>query len=133
MDGRPAYQCLAESHRHISLEGRQAFLPFLATLLDLIKFSLTWESIISLDNWLAQLPESLENQDARTQMDSILATRKQQLAKENLGYFAELPMASEWLEENLEFFAELPMADTWSEEILGSFEELPMAHGWMDG
>ena len=131
-DGLPAYQCLAESHKYLPLDWQQAFLPFLATLLELIESSLTWDSIISLENWLAKLPERLENQDAHTQMEVILVTRKQQLVTENLGIFAELPMASEWVEENLELFAELPMADEWADEILGILAELPMAGGWMD-
>jgi hypothetical protein len=40
-------------------DERQAFLPFLATLLELIKSSLTWARLTSLENWLAQLPEDL--------------------------------------------------------------------------
>ncbi len=127
IDGLPAYQCLAKSNEYLSLDMRKAFLPFLATLLELFKSCLTWDSISSLENWLAHLPEWLSNQDAHTQMEGILATRKQQLVTDTLGYFAELPMASEWLEENLELFAELPMADEWAEEILGFFAELPMA------
>ncbi len=116
----------------MAFDERHAFLPFLATLLELTKSSLSWGSIISLENWLAELPEGLENQDARTQMDSILATMKQEFVEGNLGFFAELPMASEWLEEILEFLAELPMADEWTEEILGFFAELPMASEGMD-
>ena len=99
MDVLPAYQCLAESHWFMSFDERQAFLPFLATLLELVKSNLTWDSIISLENWLAQLPESLQNQDAHVQMEGILATRKQQLLEENLGLFTELPMADEWMDE----------------------------------
>ena len=77
--GLPAYQFLVESHAHIPLDQRQAFLPFLATLLKLVESSLTPDSIISLENWLAKLPQRLENQVARTQMEGILATKKQQL------------------------------------------------------
>ena len=100
--GLPAYQFIAESHAYIPLDQRQALLPFLATLFVLIESSLTQDSIISLENWLAQLPGSLENQDAQTQMEGILATKKQQLQEENLSFLAELPMAREWLEESLE-------------------------------
>ena len=131
-DELPAYQCLAKSHEYLPFDQQQAFLPFLVTLLELIKSNLTWYSINSLETWLAKLSEHLENQEAHSQMEGILATRKQQLVEENLGFFAELPMASEWLEENLELFAELPMADEWTEEILGFFAELPMADEWMD-
>ena len=111
MDGLPAYQCFAEAHRDMSLDERQAFLPFLATLLELIKSSLNWSSLTSLENWLARLPEALENQGARTQVEHILAIRKRQFEEENLGFFAELPMAGEWLEQTVGLFAELPMAD----------------------
>ncbi len=116
IEGLPAYQCLAESLDCPSFDQRQAFLPFLTTLLELIKSSLTLDSIISLENWLAQLPERLENQDSYTQMEGTLATRVQQLMNENLGFFAELPMAREWPEENLQLFAELPMAGEWMDE-----------------
>ena len=129
MDGPPAYKWVDSD---MSFERQQAFLPFLATLLGLIKPSLTWDRIISFENWLAQLPDILENQDAHTQMDSILATRKQQLQEENLWFFVELPMAGERLAETFELFAELPMADEWKEEILGFFAELPMASEWAD-
>ena len=113
--GLPAYQCLAKSRPGMSFERRQALLPFLATLLELAKSSLTWDRILSLEIWLAQLPEDLKNREAHTQIEGILATRKQQLPGENLGFFAELPMADEWLEVTLELFGELPMADEWME------------------
>ena len=93
--GLPAYQFLAESHAYIPLDQRQALLPFLATLFTLIESSLTRDSIISLGNWLARLPESLENQDAQTQMEGILDNKKAQIS---FGFLAELPMAGEWQE-----------------------------------
>ena len=79
-------------------------------MLVFIKSSLTWYSIVDLENGFAHLPESLENQDAYTQMQSILVASKQQLAEENLGCLSELPMADAWMEEIIELFAELPMA-----------------------
>jgi len=89
--GLPAYQCLAEAYVFMSLHDQQAFLPFLARLLKLVKSSLTWASLTSLENWLVQLPESLENKAAHTKMRRILATRKPQL---NLEFLAtELAMA----------------------------------------
>ena len=110
MDGPlPAYQCLAEPRVRMSLDGQEAVLPFLATLLELAKSSLTRDRIISLEIWLADLPQGFENLDARTQLDGILVARKQVLVQEDLGCFAELPMADEWMEENFVFFAELPM------------------------
>ena len=89
--GLPAYQCLAEAHRYMSLDERHPFLPFLATLLNLIKSRLTWASLTSLENWLAQLPEGLENQDAHTELRHILATRNPQLTLEF--FTTDLPMA----------------------------------------
>ena len=74
--GLPAYQFLAESHALIPPDQLQAFLPFLATLLKLVESSLTLDSIISLENWLAKLPPRLENQNAHTQMKGILVTKK---------------------------------------------------------
>ena len=89
--GLPAYQRLAAAHEFASLEGQGAFLPFLATLLSLVKSSLTWVSLISLENWLVDLPEALENQDAQTEIQDMLATRKAQLTLEL--FATELPMA----------------------------------------
>ena len=89
--GLPAYQYLAETHEHMSLEEQEAFLPFLATLLNLVKFSLSWASLTSLENWLARLPKTLDNHDAHTNMIHILDTRKPGLTLEL--FAAELPMA----------------------------------------
>ena len=99
MHGIPAYQCLAEFivHQH-SPDWEGKYLPFLATMLQLIKSSLTWARITSLESWLAVLPEKLENQDAHTEMECILATRKQELVEESLGFFTELPMAGSWMD-----------------------------------
>ena len=75
----------------MSLDEQRAFLPFLATLLELVEYGLTWVTLTSLENWLAQLPEGLENQDAHTKIKHTLATRKPQMT---LQLFAmELPMA----------------------------------------
>ena len=87
----PAYQCLAETHPLMLLDERRAFLPFLATLLKRGKSSLSWVTLTALENWLAQLPDGLENQDAHTKLSHLLATRKPQLT---LRFFeAELAMA----------------------------------------
>ena len=91
VDGLLAYQCLAEANEHMSLDAREAFLPFIATLLGLAESSLTPDSLTSLENWLADLPEGLENQDAQTKMRDILATREPQLTPEFLA--TELPTA----------------------------------------
>ena len=71
----PAYQVFAQSHAHIPPDQLQAFLPFLATLLKLVESSLTPDSIISLENWLAKLPQRLENQNALTRMKGILVAK----------------------------------------------------------
>jgi len=110
----PTYQYLADWY--MSFNEREEFLSFLATLLELIQSRLTWADLTSLENWLAQLPEGLENQSAHTKIQRILITTRQQLVEETLGFFTELPMENEWLEESLEFFAELPMAGEWMGE-----------------
>ena len=112
----PPASSLYYPHERMSLHQRQAFLSFLPTLLELIISRLTWDSLTSLENWVAQFPEGLENQGSRTQMEPILVAMKQQLAEQTLGFFAELPMENEWLEETLEFFTELPMAGEWMGE-----------------
>jgi len=90
MHGLPAYQCLAQAIKSIE---SLAFLPFLATMLELIHSSLTWYRLTSIEDWLVNLPVELENRDAHTQIEPILAIRKQQLVEEALCIFAELPMA----------------------------------------
>ena len=91
MHGIPTYQYLAKGLLYMSLDAREAFLPFITTLLNLVKSSLTWASLTSLENWLVRLPGWLENTDARMKLRHILGTRKPQL---NLELFAaELLMA----------------------------------------
>ena len=87
----PAYQWFANSLRYWQLPDK-AFLPFLGTMLELIKYSLTWCQLNSLDAWLAQLPANLENQEAQVKLENVLATRKQEIIDETLRCFAELPM-----------------------------------------
>ena len=96
MHGFPAYQSLAKSISFTQLEVEREYLPFLANMLQLIKSSLTWARLNSLESWFASIPESLDNQDGHARMDDILATRKQELVEETLGCFAELPMAGSW-------------------------------------
>ena len=132
VDGLPAYQWLAEAIGSMPFNEPQAFLPFLSTMLELIESSLTLDNIMSLKNWLAQLPEILENEDAHTHMEGIMATREQQLQEEDGGSFAGLSMASEYLEETPKLVTEPPMTNQWVEETLGFFTELPMASEWMD-
>ena len=89
--GRPAYQCLAGALAYKPLHQQEAFLSFLATILKLVNSGLTWVTLTSIENWLARLPEWLENQDAHTKMIRILAIRKSQLTLDL--FAAELPMA----------------------------------------
>jgi len=100
MHGLPAYQFLAGP---IVFTEPRGFLPFIATMLELVHSSLTWARLTSLENWLAQLPGELENEDAHTQIGDILATRKQQIMpqiiEETLRFFAELPMAGLLMDE----------------------------------
>jgi len=73
-----------------------AFLPFLVAVVELIKASLTWDQVTSIENWLAHLPTILENQDARAYLEEFLGNRKQELTIES---FAELPMADSEMDE----------------------------------
>ena len=88
----PTYKWFAGSLRDEE-QISQAFLPFLGTMLELIKHSLTWGQLDSVNTWLAQLPEILENQDAHVELHNILATRKKDIVDETLNCFAELPMS----------------------------------------
>ena len=102
MDEPPAYQQFSKALRDWE-KGRQinqAFLSFLGAMLELIEHSLNQDQLTSLETWLTQLPEILENQDAYVKMENILATRKQQIADETLGFFAELPMRyPDWMND----------------------------------
>jgi hypothetical protein len=89
MHGLPAYQYLAEPSRFMLFP--QAFLTFLATMLELTKSGLTWATLTSFETWLGKLSEELKKQDGHTQMKQILDIREQQLKEEALGFFAELP------------------------------------------
>jgi hypothetical protein len=79
--------------------GTEAFSPFLATVLELIKSSLTWGRLTSIESSLAQLPARLMDLDAQAQIETTLAARKQQLVEETLKFFAELPMAGSGTDE----------------------------------
>ena len=95
----PAHQYFVEAvaDRFTLFDGREVYLPFLATMLHLVKSSLTWARLTSLETWLAKTPDELDHDDARTELEHILATRKQHLVgEETLGLLAELPMA--WMD-----------------------------------
>ena len=87
----PAYQWFANSFRNEE-QPDKAFLPFLGTMVELIKYSSTWGQLNSLDTWLAQLPAYLEDQDVQVKLENVLATRKQEIVDETLRCFTELPM-----------------------------------------
>jgi len=88
----PAYQHFAIALRHSAKEMQigqlRAFLPFIATMLELIKHCLDRELITSIESWLAQLPECLEDLVARAQIQKALATRMQQLMEETVALCA---------------------------------------------
>jgi len=94
-----AYQHIAGTLRTLRIwepglrsDQVQGFLPFLVAVVDHTKAGLTWDQVTSIEGWLAQLPEIIENQDARAQLENILANRRQELVEETIGLFAELPM-----------------------------------------
>ena len=96
--GLPAYQCFVQSHMEVidlRLRGRDEFWEdfpcFLATLLESTKYSLTWTSLTSIENWWSQAIAKQTIHDAQTQMEQILAITKQQLVGVTLGFFQELP------------------------------------------
>jgi len=65
----------------------------------LIKHCLARESITSIESWLAQLPDCLENLVAHAQIQTALATRMQQLREEIVALYAELPMVDSGMDE----------------------------------
>ena len=75
----PAYQFLANAIGSKPI-NQPKFLPFLETMLQLVEFSLDFVRISSLNYWLANIPERLDNQGARARIEHILATRLQTLA-----------------------------------------------------
>ena len=92
-----AYKCLTtaltdQARKNQNTKAYQGFLPFFGTMLELIKDCLNWEQLTSLETWLAWLSDRLQIQEVHLKLDTILATRKQQIQDETLGYFAELPM-----------------------------------------
>ena len=87
----PAYQWFANSF--ISQEQtNQDFLHFLGIMLGHVKHRATWGQLDSLDTWLAQLSEYLENEDAHVKLENVLATRKEEIEDETIKCFKELPM-----------------------------------------
>ena len=86
-DELSVHEFLGNSISLMAVDERRAYLLFLATMLEHIKSSLSWDRITSFENWLAKLPRTFENYHARIRFEDILTTRKQQLL------FTELPMA----------------------------------------
>ena len=93
----PAYQSLAEALKdpanNWETKQLQAFLSFLATVLERIKHSWTCDQLTSLDNWLTQLPEVPGKNDAHAQVEAIRTTEKQRALEDTLRFFSELPLA----------------------------------------
>ena len=83
--GFPAYRFLAESIGSTEAHELSKYLSFLSTMLEPIQSMLTLAKLTSLENWFANIPETIENKDAHTRMEHILSTRRQQLTEETLG------------------------------------------------
>ena len=101
-DKLPVYQYFAGALRDGAKDGYidqlEDFLPFLESLLGFIKASLTWDQLTSVGNWLVQLPEIFEHQDAHNHIKNILSSRKQYLL-EAPSSFAEPLMADPGMNE----------------------------------
>ena len=98
-DELPLYQWFTNTFI-IKGNSNQDFLPFLGTMLELIKHSVTSDQLASLETWLAQLPKILENPNAHIELGNVLASREQEIVNETLRIFAELPMADpEWFND----------------------------------
>ena len=81
MYGHPGYEFLADNIGYMIFHAPQAFLPLLASMLELTKSSLALNRLNLLEHWLAQQLERPEyrHQDAHTQIAQILTTRRQEL------------------------------------------------------
>jgi hypothetical protein len=99
MNERPAYQHFAEALRGWTGPATEAFSLFLATVLARSKSSLTWGRLTTFETWLAHHSGRYRRLNTQVQIETILATRKQQLVEEALGFFAELPMADSRMNE----------------------------------
>ena len=105
--GFPAYQCFAQAFDEAYTDNPyiaqvywlKPFIPFLASLLELITSSLTSARLTSLEDWWSHTPDESKDQESRTQMEHILINTKLQFAEVALGFFQELPMAGSWIDE----------------------------------
>ena len=100
----PAYQCFAESSEDINEQNDHlnAYLSLLSTMLELFRSNLDWDRLVSMERWLANLPEILETQQSQANIKDILTIRKQQLereAAEAMEFFTSLPMAASAMDE----------------------------------
>jgi len=68
-----AYQSFAKPliNGEIPFQVGQLFLPFFITMVELTKSGMTWGQLTSIENWLAQIPQILENRDAHAQTENI--------------------------------------------------------------
>ena len=94
---RPTYQHLARAFEPTEIDQPE-FFSFLETMLLLSEPNLTLGGIASLEDWLTDISEGLANRDASAHMEHILATKRHQLVKENIGLLAELPMSDSWMD-----------------------------------
>ena len=93
------YSTFTDGAQRMDEFWRKEFLPFYAALLGSVKYSLTWTSVTSLEEWWSHNLSEPMNQDARTQKEQILATTKQQLVEVTLGCFQELPFVGLLVDE----------------------------------
>ena len=85
---QPAYQCLTDALRDETgeIQNNMAFLPFINAMLELTQHALNLDTLTSLKTWLVGLPETLKNHDAHVKLETILATREQQIIDETLTF-----------------------------------------------
>ena len=100
-----AYKCFTtaltdQASKDRNTHAYQGFLHFLETVLELVKHRLNWDQLTSLETWLAWLSDLLQTREVHLKLETILATRKQHILDETLGYFAELPMIyPDWMSD----------------------------------
>ena len=85
------------------IHAYQGFLPFFGTILELIKHHLNWDQLTSLEirlAWLSNRLRAIQTRGVHLELETILATRKQQISDDTLGYLAELPkIYPDWMSD----------------------------------
>ena len=107
IENQSAYQYLTmafirQASEDQDIHAYQGFLPFFGTLLELIKHQLNWDQLTSLEirlAWLSNRLRAIQTRGVHLELETILATRKQQISDDTLGYLAELPKIYPELDE----------------------------------